>query len=78
MSLVAKHWLLIVYRGALGCKQRFTETLFWSCRYSAHVADWASDGSLYAFAARNAVVLVQPAEHRCSAVLSAHTNRQAG
>ncbi|KAK9840649.1 hypothetical protein WJX81_006905 [Elliptochloris bilobata] len=43
--------------------------------YGAHIADWACDGSLYAFAARNVIVLVQPAAHACIAVLSSHTSR---
>ena len=44
-------------------------------RYGAHVADWAQDGTLYAFAARNAIVLMEPAAHACVAVLAAHSNR---
>ena len=44
-------------------------------RYGAHVADWAQDGTLYAFAARNAIVLMEPAARACIAVLAAHANR---
>ena len=52
--------------------------LRWSCvacRYAAHAADWCSDGRLYAYAAHNSVVLLNPVTRAVACCLSGHTNR---
>ena len=45
------------------------------CRYGSQLASWSSDGRLYAYAARNTVVVVGCEQAGVLAVLAGHKNR---
>eukprot|EP00899_Mesostigma_viride_P014196 jgi/Mesvir1/22778/Mv14167-RA.2 len=43
--------------------------------YGAHITDWCPSTRLFAYAARNAVVLLLPEEKKFQAILAGHSNR---